>query len=275
MKFVLSLLLSIAISFGMPQMTAASAATERPSVKLPVLMYHRILKNAGDIYTISPNAFEQDLIYLRDNGYTTVGTKEILDFAENGTPLPEKPIFLTFDDGFYNNIHYAAPLLEKYCMKAAIFVVGQFSEKSTKENVENPSYSYITWERMEKIPDCFEIQNHTWDMHRLNSSRHGIRRKSGESRDDYARAFSDDLKKLNEKVTYHTGKTPVAFAIPFGAEESWAYPVLLSGGMKMCVCSEEGVTTIKSGEPESLHRVKRVVRGPSRSAAAILKKLGV
>jgi peptidoglycan/xylan/chitin deacetylase (PgdA/CDA1 family) len=247
---------------------------EKPgdSVPLPVLMYHRILKHSSnDPYTITPGAFERDLIYLRDNGYTTIGTKELLDYVEKGKSLPEKPILLTFDDGYYNNIFYAAPLLAEYNMKAAVFVVGAFTEKSVRENAVNPAYSYILWEHMERMPDCFEIQNHTWDMHN-QGPRVGIRRKSGESEDAYKQALASDLKKLNDKVEQHTGKRPVAFAIPFGAEERWAYDILGTQGLKMCFCSEAGVSVVKRGEPETLHRLKRMLRSPGKDVVFLLNK---
>jgi peptidoglycan/xylan/chitin deacetylase (PgdA/CDA1 family) len=275
MKTIISLLLLANILFsgiGVSPDNAKAGVKPGDSIVLPVIMYHRILKHStNDVYTITPGAFERDLIYLRDSGYTTIGTEELLDYVERGKSLPEKPIMLTFDDGYYNNIFYAAPLLAEYNMKAAVFVVGQFSEKSTKENAVNPSYSYILWEHMENMPSCFEIQNHTWDMHN-QGARIGIRRKKGESQEAYERAFADDLKKLNDKIEHHTGKRPVAFAIPFGAEERWAYDVLGTQGLKMCFCSEAGMSVVSRGSPETLHRLKRLLRTPGKSVEMLLNK---
>lgn len=274
MNFIISLLLSAGIFLSATPSTPVKLEEPTDTVPLPVFMYHRLLKHStsNDAYTISPEAFEKDLIYLCDNGYTTIGTKELLDFVEHGYPLPEKPVVLTFDDGYFNNVYYAEPLLEKYGMKAIVFVVGRFSDQSSIDNIEKPNYSYIRWERMEQLSDSLEIQNHTWDMHRSGSGRKGIKRKSGECREDYEKALSDDLKKLNDKVEHHTGKAPVAFAIPFGAEEEWSLPVLESLGLKMCFCSQHGVTKIKRGDADSLRRIKRLVRSPGKNAEALLKK---
>jgi len=273
MKTIISLLLLTNIIFTSIPPTPADAAKPDDSAQLPVFMYHRILKHSSsnDPYTITPDAFERDLMYLRDNGYTTIGTAELLAYTEKGMPLPEKPVVLTFDDGYYNNIYYAAPLLEKYNMKAAIFVVGSFTEKSVKENAVSPNFSYILWEHMENLPACFEIQNHTWDMHH-QSARMGIRRKRGESKPDYEKSLAYDLIKLNDKVEHHTGKRPVAFAIPFGLEERWAYDVFKEQGLKMCFCSEAGVSVIRRGEPESINRLKRLLRSPGKSVEFLLKK---
>jgi peptidoglycan/xylan/chitin deacetylase (PgdA/CDA1 family) len=159
-------------------------------------------------------------------------------------------------------------------MKALIFVVGEFSEKSSKEKDDNPNYSYIRWEQMENLSDAIEIHNHTWGMHRLDGKRTGIKRKSGESREAYESALYDDLVKLNAEVERLTGKAPTAFAIPFGAGEEWSMPVLEAAGLKICFCSHEGIATLKRGDSEPLKRVKRMVRRPGRSVEALLKKFG-
>ena len=91
-------------------------------VQLPVIMYHGILadtKLQGD-YVISPTQFEEDLKELKNRGYTTVTIGEIVDYVYNGKELPQKPVVLTFDDGYYNNYLYAYPLLKKYACKGVI-----------------------------------------------------------------------------------------------------------------------------------------------------------
>ena len=276
MKF-LSLILALGIIAG-PSARQAAAAPEDGGdrVKLPVFMYHRLLRHpsTSDQYTISPEAFECDLKYLSENGYTAVGTRELLDYAELGVSLPSKPVMITFDDGHFNNLHYAEPLLEKYGMKAVIFVVGRYSDLSSRDGIENPNYSYIRWERMENLSSVIEIQNHTWDMHRLNGGRRGIKRRPGESREDYERALRADLGKLNAEIERRTGRAPAAFALPFGAEEEWAYPVLEESGLKICFCSREGIAVIRRGRPESLRNVRRILRRPGRTAEGLLKKFG-
>ena len=69
---------------------------------------------------LSPAQFESDLKYLKENGYHTVVVQDLIDYVEKGVPLPEKPVMLTFDDGYYNNYYYAFPLLEEYDAKIVI-----------------------------------------------------------------------------------------------------------------------------------------------------------
>lgn len=84
---------------------------DRNEIKIPIIMYHGLCKDNSrrNEYMISPDYFEQDLKYITDHGYTTIFLSELINYFEKGTPLPEKPIILTFDDGYYNNYVYAWP----------------------------------------------------------------------------------------------------------------------------------------------------------------------
>ena len=81
--------------------------------------------------------------------------------------LPEQPILLTFDDGFYNNYSLALPLLEQYDMCAIVSVVGQFTDELAPESPHEDSYSYLTWEDLQALLDSgrVELGSHTYQMH--------------------------------------------------------------------------------------------------------------
>ena len=100
-------------------------------VKLPVIMYHFVLKNSNtkNKFTISESTFEEDLKYIKNNNYTTILVQDLINYTENKTNLPEKPILLTFDDGAYNNYLYAFPLAKKYNMKFVFSPICHETEK--------------------------------------------------------------------------------------------------------------------------------------------------
>ena len=60
---------------------------------------------------------------IRDR-YTGVSFDELQAYVLRGEPLPEKPVVITFDDGYRSNYTLAYPILQKYSMKATIFAVG-------------------------------------------------------------------------------------------------------------------------------------------------------
>ena len=99
------------------------------SVKVPILMYHHLVSEAQTETDMTPALFEAQMQALQAAGYTTVSLQELVAYVQDGVPLPEKPIVLTFDDGYLSNYELAYPILQKYQMKATIFVIGCQLEK--------------------------------------------------------------------------------------------------------------------------------------------------
>lgn len=75
---------------------------EDPGVRVPVIMYHAVMDDASRLgkYVISPEELESDFKWLSENGYTAVLSEDLINYTESGAALPEKPILLTFDDGY-------------------------------------------------------------------------------------------------------------------------------------------------------------------------------
>ena len=150
-------------------------------IELPILMYHGILKDTklqGD-YVISPSQFEQDLKMLREKGCHTVTVSNLTDYVYSDKPLPENPVMLTFDDGYYNNYLYAYPLLKKYECSAVISPIAYYSELySNSDEKQGASYAHCTWQQLAEMQESglVEVQNHSYNMHSL-SGRKGIQQK--------------------------------------------------------------------------------------------------
>ncbi|GHU88880.1 hypothetical protein FACS1894202_05880 [Clostridia bacterium] len=249
----------------------AAAAETAPPVELPVLMYHRLLKNnpQGDEYTITPDALERDLNYLQAENYTSVTTDQVIGYLSRGEELPDKPILLTFDDGHYSTLSYAAPLLERYGFCASVFVTGKFSDSETGTE-PTPLYSYISWEQMQHLPSCLQIENHTWDLHLCGRGRNGIQRKKSESLADYRMRLASDLLTLQGKVAENARRVPVAFALPFGASCKDAVPVFDAVGIPLSFGSYSGINRLTVGGER--HELKRLCRVPRKSAQFLLDK---
>ncbi len=107
---------------------------KQEGVRLPIIMYHSMLKDQSrqGQYVISPDTFESDLKYLKAHGYTSVTMQELIDYVKKGAPLPEKPIVLSFDDGYYNNYLYAYPLAKQYGFKIVIAPIGYYTDQYSK-----------------------------------------------------------------------------------------------------------------------------------------------
>ena len=162
----LALLLSVLGFHG--GLLPANAVPEE-GCELPIIMYHGLLKEEArqGKYVLSPARFESDLKYLKENGYHTVVVQDLIDYVEKGVPLPEKPVMLTFDDGYYNNYYYAFPLLEEYDAKIVISPICRYTDEYSQAEDAHPNYSHITWDNINEMIDSgrVEIQNHSYNMH--------------------------------------------------------------------------------------------------------------
>lgn len=74
---------------------------------LPVLMYHHLVEDGQDCndMTVTPSKLRSDLETILALGYTPVLPRELAA----GGPLPEKPILITFDDGYRATISSSTP----------------------------------------------------------------------------------------------------------------------------------------------------------------------
>jgi Predicted xylanase/chitin deacetylase len=251
-----------------------SAAAPEGSIPLPIVMYHGLAKEKKyqNTFFISPKLFEEDLKYLKENNYTPILVKDLIAYEDQGVPLPEKPVMITFDDGFYNNYLYAYPLLREYNMKAVISVLGNFTDKYSKINDKHPYYSYLTWKDVAELSASgyFEVQNHSYNMHDYDKGRRGTMQKQGESLDQYRMVLNKDIGSMQDKIFEVTGKRPTAFTYPFGFISKSSKDILKDMGFRATFSCAEGLNYITK-DPECLYQLKRVNRIPGKSSAQFFK----
>ena len=102
---------------------------KRENIDIPILLYHDFVVMVPDEdpddfnYINTPLSFEENIKTLLDNDYTFLSFKDLNDAYNGKKELPDKPILITFDDGYYSNYRYIFPILEKYNVKASIFIV--------------------------------------------------------------------------------------------------------------------------------------------------------
>lgn len=244
-------------------------------VALPVLMYHSILKSKNGVYIVSPAQLERDFQEIKAAGYTAVTVEQVINYVDNKGDLPKKPILITFDDGHYNNMYYALPLLEKYNLKALLNVIGKFSDFSTTSgDIDNPNYSHVTWDEVGQLSrsGVMEIGNHTYNMHNFKP-RYGVAQKQGESEAAYVQALKSDIGKLQDILFENTGKQCVAFAYPFGKYNKIAEKTLVEMGFRIMFTCNEGVSRICRGKPETLYKLRRINRSGLYDTQTVMSKI--
>ena len=117
-----------------------------------VLNYHQV-DNKFTALSIPVAIFDEQMAYLSNNGYTTITPDELYEGIEGNQSLPEKPVLITFDDGYIDNYNNALPILKKYGMKATVFIVPGFTGN-------NPNY--MNWNQLREMEqNGITIQSHT------------------------------------------------------------------------------------------------------------------
>lgn len=118
-----------------------------------VLNYHKVVDEHMSL-SVPLADFEQHMKWLKEYGYTSITPEELYEFIVNGSELPEKPVLITFDDGYKDNYNNAYPIMKKYGFKGTIFVVTGFL--GVYDN-------YMTWEQAKELADNgFSIESHTY-----------------------------------------------------------------------------------------------------------------
>ena len=273
-KFIISfaaVLVVACFAFIRMRLDAVSVVHSSEGYYVPVIMYHSILKDSSlqGKYVISPDQLENDLIYLSENGYTAVTVSDLISYVENGIPLPEKPVMLTFDDGYYNNYLYAYPLMQKYGFKMVLSVIGKYTDLYSDAGEYNAYYSHCTWEQLREmeLSGFVEVQNHSYDMHTTDQGRNGTKKNSWESSENYRSILSNDVMKCQSALIEKSGITPQAFTYPFGAISSESVEILKDLGFKASFSCEEKINLI-TRDSACLFGIYRFLRPSGESSAA-------
>jgi len=249
------------------------------SIAVPIVMYHSIMKSSKEMgkYVITPTEFESDLKYLKSHRYSTITMTQLINYVNNNAVLPPKPVIITFDDGNLNNYIYGKPLLQEYEMRAVISIVGQYTEAFSKASVptNNPDYAFVSWDQIKEMSQSgyFEIQNHTYNLHSINKSRYGIKRKKGESLESYQIMLTSDIDMLQDKLKEVTSKNPNTFTYPFGYANKESKDILKNLGFKATLSCVEGINIITRNNPDVLFGLKRKNRPHGVSSGTFFKNL--
>lgn len=195
------------------------------SFKVPILLYHYVeyVKDPGDTIRqsldIVPYIFEEEIKTLKDGGYSFITTSDLADALDDKKTLPSKPVVLTFDDGYRDFYTDVFPILKKYQIKAVVFIVPNFLDRSNNLTV---------WQLKEIAKSgLVEIGVHT--MNHAYLSGLPLKRVKYEV---------EESKKYLEKVL---GIKVVSFAYPYGAFDNNAVDVVKKAGFRSAVTTVSGI----------------------------------
>lgn len=163
---------------------------------LLVLMYHKVTaEQKPDRITVTANQFRQHLQYLQRRGYNSISLRQLIT---NDAQLPKKPLLLTFDDGYKDNLINMYPILKEFDMSCCIFLVPDFLNKAKYSN------EFLCAEDIQKI-----------DKSIVEFGLHGFDHTSYKNLSN--EAIEDDLIKTKNAFEKMKISFFPAFAYPYGA----------------------------------------------------------
>ena len=182
---------------------------------IAVLNYHFFYsdgESCGQNICLNTIKFEEQLKYLKDNGYKTLTMDEFVRWMYGEIELPEKSVLLTIDDGAMgtgmHNGNKLIPLLEKYEIHATLFLITGW------------------WDIRNYQSEYLDIESHTYDMHNEGFCS-GVARGARMLCSSYDVALSD----LKKSIDITGSKN--AFCYPFYAYDDDAIKVVKDAGFKV------------------------------------------
>ncbi|MDP5272929.1 polysaccharide deacetylase family protein [Chengkuizengella axinellae] len=208
--------------------------------KLPVLMYHHFSDQSSST-SVKPDDFEQQMKYLKDQGYTTILVSELINYTNNNLPLPDKPVLITMDDGYSSNYEYAYPILKELNMKATFYVV-------VDQMGETPGViEHFSWEQAKEMYESglIDIQSHSYNSH----SKETIENKplltypihEHETEAQYIQRIRQDLLLAKEEIEKNLGNEVISFAYPFGSFNEATEEIAKEVGYQLTLTVRNGI----------------------------------
>jgi peptidoglycan/xylan/chitin deacetylase (PgdA/CDA1 family) len=105
---------------------ASNLIAPASSIDLPILVYHHVRPGSTSTLFVSPEEFDKQLAYLQYYSFHTISFTDLADYFEKGKPLPQRPVIISFDDGWENQFEYGFPILQKYHDTATFYVVTSY-----------------------------------------------------------------------------------------------------------------------------------------------------
>jgi peptidoglycan/xylan/chitin deacetylase (PgdA/CDA1 family) len=196
--------------------------------RVPILLYHRLIsKEAAErgevaddemIWVCYDTEFAKQMNYLHDAGYTTLDLDDYIEIRRNDKDRPNKPVIVTFDDGYLSNYTLAYPAIRKNTQKAVIFVAPE-PDDYTRNIVEGMD-GFLSNDQMRELStNGVSIQSHTLThcvlnelddktaRHELTESRKRLSEITGRSVDHIAiprAGYSRRIRKLVREAGYQT-----------------------------------------------------------------------
>ncbi|WP_128375555.1 polysaccharide deacetylase family protein [Streptomyces cavernae] len=209
---------------------------------VPILMYHSVAHTPNDAtrdLSVSPEAFAEQLTLIADLGLTPISTATLAAAWRSGGPLPERPVLITFDDGYEGVHRHALPVLAKHGFTATLFVSTGWIRGAY--DTGGGLDTMLDWDQVRALADAdVEIGGHSHTHPQLDEI------------DDDALWF--ELLRCKQIIADELGNLPVSFAYPYGYSSRRVRRTVRAAGFAQALAVNNDLARRGQG-PYALRRV--------------------
>jgi peptidoglycan/xylan/chitin deacetylase (PgdA/CDA1 family) len=200
--------------------------TDKGYQTVPILCYHRFAPSCDSPLCMPADIFEQQLRYLKENGYRVIGPEALSAFLDYRQPIPKNAVMISVDDGYRSVYDVAYPILKKYGFTATLFIYLDYVGVSSKA---------ITWEQLRELKrEGFYIGSH--------SVAHSDLSKKKKNEDDaaYISRLKQEIFRSKQVIDEKLGQDTLIYSYPFGRRNETVVSLARQAGYKIAVTVDRG-----------------------------------
>ena len=168
-----------------------------------IVLYHHVDTSTPPSTSISPEDFRRHLEYLRDNDYQVMALDTMIDHLQSQTPLPERAVAITFDDGYASIYETAFPMLQQFDMPFTLFL--------STDPINQRQNNYMTWDQVRELSDAGAVIANHMVYHPYMLEHEGQ-----ETDDQWLARQRAELLTAEATITAETGQNHRFLAYPYG-----------------------------------------------------------
>jgi peptidoglycan/xylan/chitin deacetylase (PgdA/CDA1 family) len=186
---------------------------------VPVICYHRFAEKCKSSACIPASLFNQQMRYLKDNGYRVIGLGDLLSFLQYRQVIPKRAVAITIDDGYRSAYDIAYPILKRYGFTAALFIYTDFV---------GIGRAAITWDQLREMKsDGFEVGSHTLSHCDLT------KQKKEENDQAYLTRIKREVVVSKQIIDKKLGQDTIYLAFPYGSYNQRVLRICDQAGYKI------------------------------------------
>jgi peptidoglycan/xylan/chitin deacetylase (PgdA/CDA1 family) len=228
-------------------------------INIPILCYHNLNPTKPGSMNLTPQRFESQIKWLKENGFTIIPLKDAVQFLQGKRQsLPEKSVVITADDGWQSVYTYMYPIVKKYNIPVTLFIYPE-----TISSGKNA----MTWDELKELKQTglFDIQGHTYSHPNFKQEK---RHRSAVNFEKFVKGELINSKKILEDKL---GVKITLLAWPFGIYNDYLEKEAADAGYDMAF-SIDYRTANRSYKPMAQPRYMIVVSESMKTFAGIVNQ---